>query len=170
MTNTEFAKKYSPKDFEEKLYTHWEENGLFKPRESTINEQYYIPMPPPNVTGRLHLGHAIMTALEDIMIRYHRMKWDETLWIPGVDHAWISTQVKVEEKLAKQWKTKYDISREEFFNECMNWKNEYWNIIVDQIKKTWASADWSKMRFTLDEDLNKNVRKAFVHLYNKWLI
>ncbi len=170
MTNTEFAKKYKPSEFEEKLYTHWEESGLFKPRKSTTWEQFYIPMPPPNVTGRLHLGHAIMTTLEDIMVRYHRMKGDSTLWVPWVDHAWISTQAKVEEKLAKEGKTKHDISREEFFQECINWKNEYWNIIVNQIKKTWASADWSKMRFTLDENLNKNVRKAFVDLYNKWLI
>ena len=170
MTNIEFAKKYKPSEFEDKLYTHWEKSGLFKPRESTTWEQFYIPMPPPNVTWKLHLGHAIMTTLEDIMVRYHRMKGDSTLWVPWVDHAWISTQAKVEEKLAKQWKTKHDISREEFFNECMTWKKEYWDIIVNQIKKTWASADWSKMRFTLDEELNENVRKAFVDLYNKWLI
>ncbi len=170
MTNTEFAKKYKPSEFEDKLYTHWENSGLFKPRKSTTWEQFYIPMPPPNVTWKLHLGHAIMTTLEDIMVRYHRMKGDSTLWVPWVDHAWISTQAKVEEKLAKQWKTKHDISREEFFNECMTWKKEYWDIIVNQIKKTWASADWSKMRFTLDEELNENVRKAFVDLYNKWLI
>jgi len=170
MTNTDFPKKYKPSEFEEKLYEYWDKNGLFKPRDSKTGDHFYIPMPPPNVTGRLHLGHAIMTTLEDIMVRYHRMKWDETVWIPGVDHAGISTQAKVEEKLAKQGKTKHDISREEFFNECMNWKNEFWNIIVEQIKKTGASADWSKMRFTLDEDLNKNVRKAFVDLYNKGLI
>ena len=170
MTNTEFAKKYKPSEFEEKLYSHWENSGLFKPRESTTGEQFYIPMPPPNVTWRLHLGHAIMTTLEDIMVRYHRMKWDSTLWVPWVDHAWISTQAKVEEKLAKEGKTKHDISREEFFAQCMDWKKEYWDIIVNQIKKTGASADWSKMRFTLDEDLNENVRKAFVDLYNKGLI
>ena len=170
MTNTEFAKKYKPSEFEEKLYTHWEESGLFKPRESTTWEQFYIPMPPPNVTWKLHLGHAIMTTLEDIMVRYHRMKGDSTLWIPWTDHAGISTQAKVEEKLAKESKTKHDISREEFFNECMNWKKQYGNIITNQIRKTWASCDWSKERFTLDEDLNKNVRKAFVDLYNKWLI
>ncbi len=170
MTNTEFAKKYKPSEFEDKLYTHWEKSGLFKPRESTTGEQYYIPMPPPNVTGKLHLGHAIMTTLEDIMIRYHRMKGDSTLWVPGTDHAGISTQAKVEEKLAEEGKTKHDISREEFFNECMNWKNQYWDIITNQIRKTWASCDWSKERFTLDPDLNKNVRKAFVDLYNKNLI
>ncbi len=170
MTNIEFEKKYKPSEFEDKLYSHWEDSGLFKPRESTTGEQYYIPMPPPNVTGKLHLGHAIMTTLEDIMVRYHRMKGDSTLWIPWIDHAWISTQAKVEEKLSKEGKTKHDISREDFFSECMNWKNEYWDIIVNQIKKTWASADWSKIKFTLDEDLNKNVIKAFVDLYNKGLI
>ena len=170
MTDIEFAKKYRPSEFEEKLYTHWEESGLFKPRKSLTWESYYIPMPPPNVTWKLHLGHAIMTTIEDIMVRYHRMKGDSTLWIPGTDHAGISTQAKVEEKLAKQGKTKHDLSRDEFFAQCMDWKNEHSDIITNQIRKTGASCDWSRERFTLDEDLNRNVRKAFVNLYNKWLI
>jgi len=170
MSEIEFPKKYSPKDFEEKLYTHWEETWKFKPRESTTGESYYIPMPPPNVTWKLHLGHAIMTTIEDIMIRYHRMKWDSTLWVPWTDHAWISTQAKVVEKLALEWKSKDDLTRKEFFKECLKWKDEYWDIITNQIKKTWASADWSKERFTLDKDLNKNVKRTFVDLYNKGLI
>jgi valyl-tRNA synthetase len=102
MTNTEFQKKYSPSDFEESLYSAWEEAGNFKPRIGTTGEQFYIPMPPPNVTAKLHIGHSSMLTLEDIMTRYHRMKGDETLLLPGTDHAGISTQVKVEEKLAKQ--------------------------------------------------------------------
>jgi valyl-tRNA synthetase len=97
---SEFPKKYNPKEFEQKLYQNWENNGLFKPRESRTGEQFYIPIPPPNVTGVLHLGHALTSTLQDIMTRYHRMKGDETVWIPGTDHAGISTQAKVEQKLA----------------------------------------------------------------------
>jgi len=170
ITKSDFPKTCDPKSFENTLYAHWEEKGLFKPQNSSTWKTFYIPMPPPNVTWKLHLGHAIMTTLEDIMVRYHRMKWDSTLWVPWTDHAWISTQAKVEEKLVKIWKTKHNISREEFFDECKIWKDEYGDIIVDQLKQTWASADWSKQRFTLDEDLNVQVRKAFVSLYNKWLI
>ena len=167
---SEFPKKYNPKEFEQKLYQNWENNGLFKPRESKTGEQFYIPIPPPNVTGVLHLGHALTSTLQDIMTRYHRMKWDETVWIPGTDHAGISTQAKVEEKLAKQWKTKHDISRENFLKECWDWKETHANIITDQFKQMWSSCDWTKERFTLDEWLNKRVNKAFVDLYNKGLI
>jgi len=157
ITKSDFPKTCDPKSFENTLYAHWEEKGLFKPQNSSTWKTFYIPMPPPNVTWKLHLGHAIMTTLEDIMVRYHRMKWDSTLWVPWTDHAWISTQAKVEEKLVKIWKTKHNISREEFFDECKIWKDEYGDIIVDQLKQTWASADWSKQRFTLDEDLNIQV-------------
>ena len=167
---SEFPKKYSPKDFEQKLYQNWENNGLFKPRESTTWEQFYIPIPPPNVTGVLHLGHALTSTLQDIMTRYHRMKWDETVWIPGTDHAGISTQAKVEEKLAKQWKTKFDLSREDFLKECWDWKETHANIITDQFKQMGSSCDWSRERFTLDDGLHKRVNKAFVDLYNKGLI
>lgn len=166
----DFPKKYSPKDFEEKLYKHWEETGKFKPRESTTWDQFYIPMPPPNVTSKLHVGHSSMLTLEDIMTRYHRMKWDSTLMVPWTDHAWISTQVKVEEKLAKVWKSKHNISREEFLEECWNWTKEYGWEIQDQFRKMWTSCDWSKEKFTMDSDMNEKVNKAFVKLYNKWLI
>ncbi len=166
----DFPKKYSPKEFEEKLYKNWESQGKFKPRESTTWEQFYIPMPPPNVTAKLHVGHSSMLTLEDIMTRYHRMKWDSTVMIPGTDHAWISTQVKVEEKLAKEWKTKHNISREEFLNECWDWTKQYGWEIQDQFRKMWTSCDWSKEKFTMDPDMNKKVNKAFVNLYNKWLI
>ena len=170
MTSMDFPKKYTPKEFEENLYKNWEEAWHFKPRESLTWESYYIPMPPPNVTWKLHLGHAIMTTLEDIMTRYHRMKGDSTLWLPWTDHAGISTQAKVEEKLALEWKTKHDISREAFLKECWNWKKDHGSMITNQLRKMWSSCDWSKERFTLDEWLNEKVNQAFVKLYNKWLI
>lgn len=167
---SEFPKKYSPKEFEQNIYKNWENNGLFKPRESTTGEQFYIPIPPPNVTGILHLGHALTSTLQDVMTRYHRMKWDETIWIPGTDHAGISTQAKVEAKLAQEWKSKHSLSREEFLDECWEWKDKHAGIITDQFRKMWASCDWTKERFTLDDGLNKRVNKAFVDLYNKGLI
>ncbi len=170
MTNNEFPKKYNPKEFEEKLYTNWEQTEKFKPRESTTGEQFYIPMPPPNVTSKLHVGHSLWCTIQDIMTRYHRMKWDSTLLLPGTDHAGISTQVKVEEKLAKEWKNKHNISREEFLKECWDWTNEYGGTIQWQFRKMWTSCDWSKEKFTMDSDMNENVNKAFVDLYNKWLI
>ena len=166
----DFPKKYSPKEFEEKLYKNWESQGKFKPRESTTWEQFYIPMPPPNVTSKLHVGHSSMLTLEDIMTRYHRMKWDSTVMIPGTDHAWISTQVKVEEKLAKEWKNKHNISREEFLDECWDWTKQYGWQIQDQFRKMWTSCDWTKEKFTMDDDMNEKVNKAFVDLYNKGLI
>lgn len=169
-TNGEFPKKYNPKEFEEKLYKNWEKTDKFKPRESLTGEQFYIPMPPPNVTSKLHIGHSVMLTLEDIMTRYHRMKWDSTLLLPGTDHAWISTQVKVEEKLALEWKTKHNISREEFLKECFDWTKNYGGQIQNQFRKMWTSCDWSKEKFTMDEDMNKRVNQAFVDLYNKWLI
>lgn len=170
MWNNDFPKKYSPKDFEEKLYKSWEESGSFKPRESTTWEQFYIPMPPPNVTSKLHIGHSVMLTLEDIMVRYHRMKGDSTLLLPGTDHAGISTQVKVEEKLAKEGKTKHNISREEFLDECWDWTKNYGWQIQNQFRKMGTSCDWSKEKFTMDPDMNEKVNKAFVDLYNKGLI
>lgn len=169
MTN-EFPKKYLPKEFENDIYQKWEKNWLFLPKDWISWETFYIPIPPPNVTWVLHLWHALTLTLEDIMTRYHRMAWDSTLWIPGTDHAWISTQVKVEQKLAKEWKTKFNISREEFLKECWDWTEKNGWTINEQIRKMWASCDWTKERFTLDKWLSDTVNKAFVNLYNKWLI
>lgn len=170
MSSNEFSKKYNPSEFEQRLYKNWEQSGAFKPTNSTTGEQFYIPMPPPNVTAKLHIGHSSMLTLEDIMTRYHRMKWDKTLLLPGTDHAGISTQVKVEEKLAKQWKSKHNMSREEFLKECFDWNDEYGGIIQDQFRKMWTSCDWTKEKFTLDDSMNKRVTKAFVDLYNRGLI
>lgn len=167
---SDFPKKYSPKEFEENLYKSWEESWKFKPRKSLTWESYYIPMPPPNVTSKLHIGHSVMLTLEDIMTRYHRMKWDATLLLPGTDHAGISTQVKVEEKLAKEGKSKHTMSREDFLKECWDWNDNYGWIIQNQFRKMWTSCDWSKEKFTFEWSMNDKVNKAFVDLYNKWLI
>ena len=167
---SEYSKKYNPKEFEERIYKNWEESGKFQPRDSLTGEQFYIPMPPPNVTSKLHVGHSVMLTLQDIMTRYHRMKGDETLLLPWTDHAGISTQVKVEEKLAKEWKNKHDMPREDFLKECWDWNEKYWWIIQNQFRKMWTSCDWSKEKFTFEPSMNKRVNKSFVDLYNKWLI
>ena len=164
----EFQKKYEPKDFEQRIYERQEKAGKFQP--SNAKKTYYIPMPPPNVTGKLHLWHAIFVSLQDIMTRYHRMQGFSTLWLPGSDHASISTQSVIERKLASEWKRKEDLGREWFLDEAWKWTDEHRNIISTQIRKMWASCDWTKEKFTMDPDLNEKVSQAFVNLYNKGLI
>ncbi|ATU05026.1 valine--tRNA ligase [Candidatus Gracilibacteria bacterium HOT-871] len=169
--SNDFPKKYEPKSFESDIYNSWEKNKKFEPRaESLTGEQFYIPMPPPNVTAQLHIGHSIMLTLEDIMTRYHRMKGDSTLLLPGTDHAGIATQVKVEEKLASEGISKENISREEFLKYCWEWNKEYGGKIQNQFRKMGTSCDWSKEKFTLDSDMNTQVVKAFCDLYEKGLI
>jgi len=169
--SNDFPKKYDPKSFESDIYSTWENSWAFKPREESLTwEQFFIPMPPPNVTAKLHIWHSIMLTLEDIMVRYHRMKWDSTLLLPGTDHAWIATQVKVEERLASKGITKKDISREDFLKHCWEWNKEFGWQIQNQFRKMWTSCDWSKEKFTLDTDMNEKVNKSFVELYEKWLI
>lgn len=167
---TTFSKKYEPEIFEKEVYKTWETSWMFLPKAWSTWKTYYIPMPPPNVTGQLHLWHSLFLTLQDIMIRYHRMIWDETLWLPWVDHAWISTQAVVEKNLAKDGITRQSLWREKFLEKVWEWKEKYWNTITHQMRQMWASADWSRERFTLDSGLNKMVNKAFVDLYNKWLI
>lgn len=168
---TTFSKKYEPEIFEKEIYKDWEQNWCFIPKASKTWKTFYIPIPPPNVTWVLHLGHALTLTLEDIMVRYHRMKGDETLWVPGTDHAWIATQARVENMLAKEkWVTKFDLWREKFLKEVWDWKNKYWWNIQNQIRMMWSSTDWTKERFTLDDGLSKTVTDAFVDLYNKWMI
>jgi len=166
----EFNKSYSPKDFEQQIYASWLQNNKFAPTKSRTGKTFYIPVPPPNVTGNLHLWHALTLTLEDIMIRYHRLKWDETLWIPWADHAWIATQSVVEKKLAKQWITRVSLGREKFLEKVWEWKEEYSNNINSQTRLMWASLDWSKERFTLDKWLSDNVSHIFCDLYKKWLL
>ncbi len=166
----DFPKKYDPLSFESYIYKHWEQQWFFEPTTRGSKDTFYIPMPPPNVTSALHVWHSLMLTLEDIMTRYHRMKWDATLLLPWTDHAGISTQVKVEEKLASEGKNKSDMTRQEFLDECWKWNNEYGGKIQDQFRRMWTSCDWTKEKFTMDPDMNEHVIKAFNILYEKWLI
>ncbi len=161
--------KYNP-NFEQKWYEYWESNGYFKPTDNDNKPTYSIVIPPPNVTGVLHIGHALNGTLQDIMVRYKRMKGYNVLWVPGTDHAGIATQNMVEKELAKEGKKKEDLGREAFVERVWAWKKKYGNRIVDQMKRLGLSCDWSRLRFTMDEQLSKAVRKVFVQLYNEGLI
>ncbi|MBR3153133.1 MAG: valine--tRNA ligase [Clostridia bacterium] len=162
--------KLNPKDFEERLYKEWEEKGYFKPSDDRSKETYCIMMPPPNVTGKLHMGHALDATLQDSLIRYKRMKGYRTLWLPGSDHASISTEMKVVEKLKKEGKSKHDIGREKFLEETWDWTRLYGGTIQKQQRALGCSCDWSRKRFTLDEGMSDAVLEQFVNLYNKGLI
>jgi valyl-tRNA synthetase len=163
-------KNYDPTKVEEQIYGWWEEKGYFQPQINPWKEPFVISMPPPNVTGQLHLGHAITATLEDIMIRYHRMRGDPTLWVPGADHAGIATQNVVERELAEEGLTRTDLGREKFVERVWEWKEFYLDRIDNQHRRLGVSCDWSRERFTLDEGLSKAVRTAFVRLYEKGLI
>ena len=162
--------KYNPKDFEEKLYNDWESKGYFKPSSDKSKEAYCIMMPPPNVTGKLHMGHALDDTIQDVLIRYKRMRGYRTLWLPGTDHAAISTEMKVVQKLAKEGKTKKDLGREKFLDEAWAWTKEYGGIIQSQQRRLGCSCDWERNRFTLDEGMSDAVLEQFVKLYKKGLI
>ncbi|MBR3163239.1 MAG: valine--tRNA ligase [Clostridia bacterium] len=166
----ELEGKYNPKDFEEKLYEEWEEKGYFKPSMDTSKESYCIMMPPPNVTGKLHMGHALDASIQDFLIRYKRMKGFNTLWLPGTDHAAISTEMKVVESLRNQGIKKSDLTREEFLEKAWDWTHEYGGTIQKQQRKLGCSCDWSRSRFTLDEGLSKAVETVFLKLYEKGYI
>lgn len=166
----ELPKTYDPHANEQRIYDWWEAQGYFKPRGVGSREPFVIAMPPPNVTGGLHLGHAITASIEDLMIRYHRMLGDPTLWVPGSDHAGIATQNVVERELAKEGLTRYDLGREKFVERVWQWKEKYGGIITQQHRRLGVSCDWDRERFTLDEGLSRAVREAFVRLYEKGLI
>lgn len=168
--NHKLNDKYNPKDFEEKIYKETEEKGYFKANMNKEKESYCIMMPPPNVTGKLHMGHALDGTIQDILIRFKRMQGYNTLWLPGSDHASIATEMKVVEKLKKEGKTKYQIGREEFLKETWDWTHLYGGTIQEQQKKLGCSCDWEKRRFTLDEGLSEAVKEQFVRLYEKGLI
>lgn len=167
---TEMSTKYDPKSVEAGRYEQWISQGLFKPNEDKNAHKYSIVIPPPNVTGKLHLGHAWDTTLQDMIIRQKRMQGFDTLWLPGMDHAGIATQAKVEARLREQGISRYDLGREKFVQQVWDWKDEYAEIIHQQWAKLGLSLDYDRERFTLDEGLNKAVRKVFVDLYNKDLI
>lgn len=161
---------YNPQEIEEKWYAYWEEHGLFHEEPDAEREGYSIVLPPPNVTGQLHMGHALDDTLQDVLIRFKRMQRFNTLWLPGKDHAGIATQIKVEEQLAKEGLTRDDLGREKFVERVWAWKEEYGDRIGKQIRRLGASCDWSRERFTLDEGCSRAVREVFVSLYEKGLI
>lgn len=166
---TEMEKAYNPKDFEEKIYRLWESNGKFKPADGDGNP-FVIVIPPPNVTGILHMGHGLNNSLQDILVRYHRMSGEPVLWVPGTDHAGIATQNVVERQLKKEGLSKTDLGREAFLEKTWEVKDRHHSIIVDQLKKIGSSCDWSRERFTMDEGLSRAVREVFVSLYERGLI
>ncbi len=167
----ELPKVYEPQQVENRIYKMWEENGYFKPNGKADAKPFTIVMPPPNVTGQLHMGHAMDATLQDTLIRFKRMQGYDALWVPGVDHAGIATQIKVEEELrTKEGLSRYDLGREKFLERVWDWKHKYGNRIVEQQKKLGASCDWGRAAFTMDETCSKAVREVFVSLYEKGLI
>lgn len=167
----ELPKVYESREVEGRVYEMWEKNGCFEGRRDPDKRPFTIVMPPPNVTGQLHMGHAMDCTLQDILIRFKRMQGYAALWVPGTDHAGIATQIKVEEELRKsEGLTRYDLGREKFLERVWDWKHKFGNRIVEQQKKLGASCDWSRARFTMDEGLSNAVRHVFVSLYNKGLI
>ena len=163
-------KKYNHLKEEKKISDFWIKNGCFKPKKGKSSKKFSVVIPPPNVTGRLHMGHALNNSLQDVLVRFSRMKGLETLWQPGTDHAGIATQAIVEKQLSKEGLNKNDLGRDKFIERVWKWKEESGGIILEQLKKLGCSCDWSRTRFTMDEDLSKAVTKVFVDLYKKKLI
>jgi len=165
------AKNYNPAEFEDKLYNEWVEKGYFHAEVDKNKKPFTIVIPPPNVTGQLHMGHALDETLQDILIRYKRMQGYSALWIPGTDHAGIATQIKVEENLrVNEGLTRYDLGREKFLERVWDWKKQYGGRIINQLKKIGSSCDWDRERFTMDEGCSEAVKEVFVRLYDKGLI
>ena len=163
-------KTYNPHDFEDRLYKDWEEHGYFKAVRDDNKVPFTIMMPPPNITGQLHMGHALDNTLQDAITRFKRMQGYCALWLPGTDHASIATEVKIVEQMAEEGLTKQDVGREEFLKRAWAWKEKYGGRIITQLKKMGSSCDWSRLSFTMDEKCSKAVREVFVNLYNKGLI
>ncbi|MBR2292722.1 MAG: valine--tRNA ligase [Clostridia bacterium] len=167
----ELPKVYSPSDFEDRIYQNWCDKGYFTPDVKNPAPSFSVVIPPPNVTGQLHMGHALDETLQDILVRYKRMQGFNTLWVPGTDHAGIATQIKVEEQLrVNEGLTRYDLGRDKFLERVWGWKHQYGNRIISQLKKLGASCDWTRERFTMDEGCSRAVREVFVNLYDKGLI
>ncbi|MBQ1369938.1 MAG: valine--tRNA ligase [Acutalibacteraceae bacterium] len=166
----ELATKYDPSEFEDKIYDFWQENKYFHAEPDETKTPYTIVIPPPNITGQLHMGHALDNTLQDILIRYHRMKGFDTLWVPGTDHASIATEAKIVEAMKQEGITKDDIGREAFLERAWDWRRQYGGRIVEQLKKLGSSCDWDRERFTMDEGCSKAVVEVFNRLYEKGLI
>ena len=166
----ELSKLYEPSQVEDKIYKYWMDNECFKAEVDSKKEPYTIVIPPPNITGQLHMGHALDETLQDILIRWKRMSGYSALWLPGTDHAAIATEAKIVAAMAEEGLTKEGIGREAFMERAWAWKEKFGGRIVEQLKKLGSSCDWSRERFTMDEGCNKAVREVFVNLYNKGLI
>ncbi len=167
---SELPKAYEFRGVEDKWYRFWEEQGLFKPRLDKKRPRFSIVIPPPNVTGSLHIGHALNNTIQDILVRYKRMDGYDTLWVPGTDHAGIATQNVVERQLAKEGLSRHDLGRQKFLERVWQWKEQYGNRIIEQLKRLGCSCDWSRLRFTMDEGLSRAVREVFCRLYEEGLI
>lgn len=166
----ELAKQYDPKDVEDRIYKMWLEGGYFHAERQEGKDTYTIVIPPPNITGQLHMGHALDNTLQDILIRFKRMQGYDTLWLPGTDHAAIATEAKIVEAMRKEGISKEDIGRQGFLERAWDWKAKYGSRIIEQLKKMGSSCDWERERFTMDEGCSKAVREVFVNLYEKGLI
>ncbi|MDD5513351.1 MAG: valine--tRNA ligase, partial [Candidatus Omnitrophica bacterium] len=166
----ELSTRYNPKETEDKWYEFWEKGGFFSARPDPDKKPFTIIIPPPNVTGILHMGHALNNTLQDILIRRQRMKGFSALWMPGVDHAGIATQNVVEKKIAREGLKRQDLGREKFIERVWEWKEEYGSTIIRQLKKLGASCDWSRLRFTMDQEYSAAVIEIFIRLYEKGLI
>ena len=166
----ELEKTYDPSQIEDRLYAEWMEKGYFHAEVNPDKNPYTIVIPPPNITGQLHMGHALDNTLQDILIRFKRMQGYETLWMPGTDHASIATEAKIVEAMREEGVTKDDIGREAFLDRAWEWKKTYGGRIVSQLKKMGSSCDWERERFTMDEGCNRAVNEVFVNLYDKGLI
>ena len=166
----ELEKQYNPKNVEDRIYKSWLDGKYFHAERDESKQTYTIVIPPPNITGQLHMGHALDNTLQDILIRFRRMQGFDTLWLPGTDHASIATEAKIVEAMKKEGLSKEDLGREKFLERAWDWKKQYGGRIVEQLKKLGSSCDWDRERFTLDEGCNKAVNEVFVRLYEKDLI
>ena len=166
----QLAKVYEPQQVEDRIYKFWLDGGYFHAEVDPKKEPYTIVIPPPNITGQLHMGHALDETLQDILIRFRRMQGRAALWLPGTDHASIATEAKIVAAMAEEGLTKDDLGREAFLERAWEWKRKYGGRIVEQLKKLGSSCDWERERFTLDEGCNKAVNEVFVRLYEKGLI
>ena len=167
---SDFPPQYNPADVEQRLYERWESQGLFHAEPDPGRAPYTIVIPPPNVTGILHMGHALNNTIQDICIRFKRMQGANALWIPGTDHAGIATQNVVEKQLAKDGLRRQDVGREKFLERVWQWKEQYGNTIIHQLKRLGSSCDWTRTRFTMDEGLSEAVAEVFLRLYKRGLI
>ena len=166
----ELSKVYDPKQVEDRTYQFWLDGGYFHAEPNPDKKPYTIVIPPPNITGQLHMGHALDETLQDILIRFRRMQGYETLWLPGTDHASMATEAKIVNAMKEEGLTKEDLGREGFLERAWEWKRKYGGRIIEQLKKLGSSCDWERERFTLDEGCSQAVKEVFVNLYNKGLI